>query len=130
MGTGLLGEKWKINAVAYTQQKEVNTDNICESKWKLIKKICTYSLLNRLIHRERRREEQFSLLGCKSIWSVESQPTFRKNISPLSSGSKKKRRLIFSGLHGVISQKIEVFINIIMRTSNVTIHVEMSKGDR
>jgi hypothetical protein len=64
---------------------------------------------------------------------VKSQPTFRRNISPPTSGSNNKagkkpgakqgsastlkmeayvfpkRRLIFNGLHGVISQKIVLF---------------------
>jgi hypothetical protein len=34
--------------------------------------------------------EEFYLLGYNAVQSVVSQPTFRRNISPQSSGSKKK----------------------------------------
>jgi hypothetical protein len=34
--------------------------------------------------------EKFSFLEHNAVWSVESQPTFRRNISPQSSGSKNK----------------------------------------
>jgi hypothetical protein len=44
--------------------------------------------------------EELYLLGYNSTQSDGSQPTFR--CSP-------KRRLTFSGLHGVVSQKIELF---------------------
>jgi hypothetical protein len=65
--------------------------------------------------------EQSYLLGHKALLSVESKPTFRRNISPPSSCSKNKprqkqaykqltigavtlkRRLTFKGLHDVIS---------------------------
>jgi hypothetical protein len=34
--------------------------------------------------------EEFCLLGYNPVYSVESQPTFRRNMSPPSSGSKYK----------------------------------------
>jgi hypothetical protein len=34
--------------------------------------------------------EEYHLLGYNAMWSVESQPTFRRNISPPSSGSRNK----------------------------------------
>jgi hypothetical protein len=57
------------------------------------------------------------------MWSIESQLTFRRDISPPSSesnnGSCKKsvwsswqEELAFIGLHGVTSQKIEFYLNI------------------
>jgi hypothetical protein len=33
-----------------------------------------------------------------------------------------KHRLIFNGLHGVITEKIEIFINTVVRTSNPAFH--------
>jgi hypothetical protein len=36
-----------------------------------------------------------------------------------------KRRLTFTGLHGVISQKINLFIAIVVRTSNPTIWIQV-----
>jgi hypothetical protein len=76
--------------------------------------------------------EEYYLLGYNV---VESQPTFRRNISPptcFHSGFlfgkffdpedggdvPPKRRLIFNGLYGVISQKIVLFITTDVRTSN------------
>jgi hypothetical protein len=70
------------------------------------------------------------LLGCNAVQSVECQPTFQMNISPLSPRSKNKpakirvkqvaswrwrryvapkRWMTFNGLHGVISQNIVFF---------------------
>jgi hypothetical protein len=34
--------------------------------------------------------EEHHLVGYNAVWPVESQPTFRRNLSPLSSGSKNK----------------------------------------
>jgi hypothetical protein len=80
--------------------------------------------------------EESYLLGYNAVQSIESQPTFRRNMSPTSAGSKKKsssachllsrwfltrlilrpwrlrrhvppkRQLTFNWLHGAISQKI------------------------
>jgi hypothetical protein len=79
------------------------------------------------------RYEQYYLLGYNAGYSVESQPTFRTNISPPSSGSNKKRKiparkhvttflshafalwsfgwLSTDWLHGVISLNILLLIN-------------------
>jgi hypothetical protein len=38
--------------------------------------------------------EEYYLLGYNAVYSVERQPTFRRNISPPSSGSKNKPRKI------------------------------------
>jgi hypothetical protein len=62
------------------------------------------------------------------VYSVESHPTFRRAMLLPSSGSEyktrrhvpPKRRLTFNGLHGVISQKTELFITTAVRTSNPT----------
>jgi hypothetical protein len=76
--------------------------------------------------------EEYHLLGYDAVQSVELQPTFRRNISPPSSRSKKastcllaeiifwpwrwgryvpsKRRLQLNRLQGVISQKMILFI--------------------
>jgi hypothetical protein len=35
---------------------------------------------------------QFRLMGYDPVWSTESEPTFQRNISPLSSGLKSKPR--------------------------------------
>jgi hypothetical protein len=35
--------------------------------------------------------DEFYLLGYNAVYSIESQPTFRKNMSPPSSGSKNKQ---------------------------------------
>jgi hypothetical protein len=87
--------------------------------------------------------EEYYLLGYNAVQSVESQPTFRRNISPPFSGSNKlaaclhagillglfypedwtdvppKRRLTSNGLHGVISQTT-LFITTAVRISNPT----------
>jgi hypothetical protein len=80
------------------------------------------------------------LLGFTTVQSVGSQPKFRGYISPPSAGSNKsskiparlirpwrwrryvppKLRLTFNGPHGVISQKIVLFISTAVRTSNPT----------
>jgi hypothetical protein len=70
---------------------------------------------------------------------MKNQPTFRRDISPPSSKPKNKqrkepcvtadgkkryvppkRRVIFYGTHGVVSQKIELFIMTAVRTLNPT----------
>jgi hypothetical protein len=54
------------------------------------------------------------------VYSIESQPTFRRSMSPLSSGSKNnqagepKRRLNFNGLRDVISQKTELILSLLL----------------
>jgi hypothetical protein len=35
--------------------------------------------------------EEFYFLGCNTVYSVENQPTFRRNMSPPPSGPKNKR---------------------------------------
>jgi hypothetical protein len=91
--------------------------------------------------------EEYYLLGNDAVYSVESQPTFRRNISPPSSGSKKlqaachlrsrwflawlilrpwrwrryvppKRRLAFNWVHCIISQNIVLFMTTGVKTSN------------
>jgi hypothetical protein len=79
--------------------------------------------------------------GYNAMWSVESQPTFRRNTSLSYSVSKAwvrnqsesrwhaesachllyvppKRQLIFNGLHVIISEKVEQFITNCVRTSD------------
>jgi hypothetical protein len=84
-----------------------------------------------------KKDEEYHLLGYNALKSVESQPAFRRNISPPSSGLKNKRtrnqrestcryvplkpRLTFNVLHGVISQKTVLFITTAVRTSNPAI---------
>jgi hypothetical protein len=58
--------------------------------------------------------EEFYLLGYGAMSSIESQPTFLEVVPP-------KRWMTFNGLHGVISQKIELFITTAVRTSNLTL---------
>jgi hypothetical protein len=48
------------------------------------------------------------------VKSVENQPMLRRL------RAYPKRRLIFDGLHGVIFQKIELFLTAAVRTSNPT----------
>jgi hypothetical protein len=89
-----------------------------------------------------RRHTEFCLLGYNAVLSVESHPTFRRNMSPPSLGSKNNegetsvkqvsnRALLatccstetsddINGLHGVISQKIGLFVIAAVRTSNPT----------
>jgi hypothetical protein len=38
--------------------------------------------------------EEYYLLGYNALWSDENQPTFRRNISPPSSGSENKPNMI------------------------------------
>jgi hypothetical protein len=71
-------------------------------------------------------KEDYQLLGYNAVQSVECQPMFRRNISPLSSGRKNKLRKkpasmqVASRLHGVISQKLILFITTAVKTSNPT----------
>jgi hypothetical protein len=56
--------------------------------------------------------EEFYLLGYKAVWSVERHPfggTRRLHLPP-------KHQLTCNGLHGIISQKIELFITTAVRT--------------
>jgi hypothetical protein len=53
--------------------------------------------------------EESHILGYDTLYSVESLQMFWR-----------KRRLTFNGLHGVISQKIGLFITIAVRTLNPT----------
>jgi hypothetical protein len=84
--------------------------------------------------------KEFYLLACDPAYSVECQPTFRRNMSLLhlqgriiSQGrsqhvadSKQSDMflrnfgVLFNGLHGVISLKVELFITAAVRTSNPT----------
>jgi hypothetical protein len=103
---------------------------------------CCLHLQGRRISQAKKQREA----GSKQS-RVVRQPTFRRNISPTSSGPSllcllpvscwilawltlrpwrwrrhvpPKRRLSSNGLHGVISQKIELFITNAVRTSNPT----------
>jgi hypothetical protein len=74
-----------------------------------------------LIH----RNIWFHLRGYNAMWSVESQPTFRRNISPLQPWRWRrhdppKRWLTFNRLLCVISQKTELFVTTAVKTSNPT----------
>jgi hypothetical protein len=89
-----------------------------------------------------RFKEFLSSLGYKAVYPVRSQPTFRRNLSPLSPVSKNKSRkkkhqrkaggkagpedednippkcrLTSNGLHGVTFQKMKLFITTGVRTS-------------
>jgi hypothetical protein len=94
--------------------------------------------------------EEPYLLGYNAVSSVENQPTFRRNISPISSGGRiiqaknqhetgsrflawfilrpwkfrryipPKWKFICNALHGVISRKVELFIPTAVRASNPT----------
>jgi hypothetical protein len=66
--------------------------------------------------------EEFCLLAYNTMWSIESRLTFRRNMSPQSSRSKDELQcwLTFSGLCGVMSQKIELFVTTDVRISNPT----------
>jgi hypothetical protein len=59
-------------------------------------------------------EEFFYLLGCNAVYSVESQPPFRK------------RRLTFNGLLGAISQEIELLLTTAVRISNPKCYVPVT----
>jgi hypothetical protein len=65
--------------------------------------------------------EHFSLLGYNAFWSVDSEPMFRRNMSAgwkrNMPRKKSERQLTCNGLHGDISQKIELFITTAERTS-------------
>jgi hypothetical protein len=56
--------------------------------------------------------EKFYLQVYNAIKDVESQPT-----------CSSKTLVAFNGLHCVISQKIELFITIAVRTSNPVLHL-------
>jgi hypothetical protein len=75
-------------------------------------------------HPKQKEREEYYLLGYSAVYSVESQPMFRRNISPPSSGYKnklnKKPASTLSGLHGVIFQKMVLFKTIAVRTSKPT----------
>jgi hypothetical protein len=92
------------------------------------------------------------ILGYNAVYFVESQPTFRRNISPQSSGSKEKfllppatwflarlipwprkwrecfspkRRLTFNGLHGVISQNVVLLIGAAFHCKRAKIKINL-----
>jgi hypothetical protein len=85
---------------------------------------------------------KFCLMGYNASYSVESQPTFRRNMSShlqarnISLGRNQresrwrhvpqKRPLAINGLHGVVFQKIEFFITTAVRTSNLTCYFKIS----
>jgi hypothetical protein len=54
--------------------------------------------------------EEFYLLGYNAAQSVERQTTIRRSIS------SPKRRSALNGLHGIISQKTEIFITTVVRS--------------
>jgi hypothetical protein len=62
---------------------------------------------------------EYLLLGYDAVKSVELYPTFRRNVSPPSSGSKNSRVQLY-GLHGVTSQKKILFKTTAVKTSNPT----------
>jgi hypothetical protein len=94
--------------------------------------------VNKNCMKTQRKNEEYYLLGYNAVQSVKCQPTFRRNISPPSSGSKNKlskkaawkqvasrarlilrpwrwrqyvppkRRLTFNGLHG--SENLKSYI--------------------
>jgi hypothetical protein len=68
--------------------------------------------------------EEYCLLGYNAVQPIESEPTFRRNISEYSS-TLKMEAICYSEvsldiLHGSISQKIVLFITTAVRTSNPT----------
>jgi hypothetical protein len=72
---------------------------------------------SKMDHLTRINYEEFYLLGYNAVYFVGSQPTFRRNMSPPSTGSKnkpsKKPELKAGG-----KQKTELFITTAVRTSN------------
>jgi hypothetical protein len=84
-------------------------------------------------------------MGYNAVQSVESQPMFRRNVCYLLHDDfllrlifdpengrdvSMKRRLIFNGLYGVMSQNIELFITTAVRSSNPNyFFVSLKTGD-
>jgi hypothetical protein len=63
---------------------------------------------------------EYYLLGYNAVYYAESQSKFRANTLPPSSGSKNNRskETSVNGLHGVIPQKIVLFITTALKASN------------
>jgi hypothetical protein len=75
-------------------------------------------------------QEECRLLICDAVWLVH-QPTFRRNVSPISSVRKNQRawnevssnppkRRLLQEIHGVTLQKTAFFIVAAVKTSNLT----------
>jgi hypothetical protein len=119
-----------------------NLRNMCKSSTESLRKVTPKinwgTKLIKIISSN--THEEFYLLGFNAVQSVVSQPTFRRNISPPSSESKNmpskksefivswrlhvapKRRMTYNRLHGVISQKVGLFITTDVRTWKYSYH--------
>jgi hypothetical protein len=74
-------------------------------------------LLDRLL-----QFEEYYLLECNAIWSVESQPTFRKD-NQETSVKQVASRAGPQGLCCVISQRTELYVTSAVRTLNTTYYI-------
>jgi hypothetical protein len=77
--------------------------------------------------REEIKYVQFSLVGYNAVQSDESEPTFRRNMSPPSSDlitetTRSSRRLNLARLPGLASQKREFFMTTAVRTADPSLN--------